>query len=172
MKIALNVGSGQRPFKSTEEVRWINIDSQERWNPDIICDASIHIPQRDETVDYVVLHHVLEHFGCGEGAGLVKECHRVLKPGGSLFVFVPNMRALSTAFVNGKLNTQLFLTNVYGAYMGSEDDRHKWGFDADSLAEFLASCALWLQMRYQPDNIPPGADCAHDWWILEMECVK
>jgi SAM-dependent methyltransferase len=172
-KVGLNVGSGQRPFQSTEEVMWINIDSQERWKPTIVADGA-HLSGRfpDESVHYFVLHHVLEHFGCGEGAGLVKEAYRVLRPGGSLLVFVPDLRALAKRWLEGGLTTQIYVTNLYGAYMGSEDDRHKWGFDAESLGLFLHGCCDWSMLRYQPPVIPAGADIAHDFWILEMECVK
>lgn len=175
-KIGLNVGSGQRPFYSTQGITWYNIDSQAKWNPQIVCDGA-HltdaqgIPLGDEYIDYVVLHHVLEHFGCGEGIGLIKEAYRVLKPGGSLHVYVPDLRALAIAWLNGKITTQVYVTNLYGAYMGSEDDRHKWGFDSASLREFLETSAQWGMVTRSTGD-PPGADIAHDWWILEMECIK
>jgi predicted SAM-dependent methyltransferase len=179
MKIGLNVGSGQRPFKSTGDLKWYNIDSQQRWVPDICCSGDSLVTEfgehwPDDTCDYVVLHHVLEHFGCGEGAGLVKEAHRVLRPGGSLLVFVPDLKELAQGWFAGKISTQIYMTNIYGAYMGSEDDRHKWGFDAESLGMFLnyAAGVDWSDLRYVPPVIPQGADVAHDWWILEMECVK
>lgn len=168
--IGLNVGSGQRPFNSTAEVQWFNIDSQSKWNPDVHCDGS-KLPYDKETVDYVVLHHVLEHFGCGEAAALIAEAHRVLKPGGSLVACVPDMWALAQGWAMGKVTTQIYMTNVYGAYMGNEDDRHKWGFDKFSLSEFLSSAAKWDHVSWKPVTIP-GADIAHDWWILEVECVK
>jgi predicted SAM-dependent methyltransferase len=172
VRIGLNIGSGQRPFKSCPEVEWYNIDSQERWNPDITTNgADLKQFFTDESVDYVVLHHVLEHFGCGEGAGLVKEAHRVLRPGGSLLVFVPEMEALADAWLYKKISTQIYMTNIYGAYMGSEDDRHKWGYDLESLTEFLHTAAEWQHVN-PPSDFPAGADIARDWWILEMECVK
>lgn len=168
--IGLNVGSGQRPFTSTDSVKWVNIDSQEKWHPDIVMDGA-HLLYPDESADYVVLHHVLEHFGCGEAAGLIKEAYRVLKPGGSLRVYVPDLRALAEAYLMGKISTQIYVTNLYGAYMGAEEDRHKWAFDGNSLVEFLQAQAPWSNIQ-RPQYDPPGADCAHDFWILEVECVK
>jgi predicted SAM-dependent methyltransferase len=171
--IGLNVGSGQRPFTSTPEVKWINIDSQERWNPDVQCNAE-KLPYDGESVDYVVLHHLLEHAGCGEAAGLIKECYRVLKPGGSLLVFVPNIRALSERWLQGGLSTQIYMTNVYGAYMGSEDDRHKWGYDPFTLLDFLNTAAdnKWCAVARFDWRTIPGSDLAKDFWVADMECVK
>lgn len=174
MKIGLNVGSGQRPFTSAGDIKWINIDKVERegQQTDLICSGE-NLPYESGTVDYVVLHHVLEHFGCGEGEGLVKEAYRVLREGGLLFVYVPDMRALCGRWLAGAMDTQLFMTNVYGAYMGSEEDRHKWGFDVFSLNEFLRKCAPWESVGGMGVSLHlPGADIAHDWWILEAECLK
>src|SRR5690349_12550390 len=105
-KLLLNLGSGQRPF----EKPWINVDSQSRWEPDVCCDASC-LPFEDESAEIVVLHHVLEHFGCGEGRGLVEEAHRVLTPGGRLIVTVPDARRLAQMWLMGKMSDQLYFTN-------------------------------------------------------------
>ncbi len=163
----LNLGSGQRPFGKG----WTNVDTQERWKPDIVADAS-NLPMfADDSVDIVVLHHVLEHFGCGEGVGVLRECYRILKPGGSLLVFVPDMAALAVAFMAGRITTQIYLTNVYGAYMGDEADRHKWGFTADSLMAQLLQAARWEVTMFDWRPIE-GADIARDFWIIGMECTK
>ncbi len=170
VKLGLNVGSGQRPFKSVfDQVQWVNVDAVDSWKPDLVCDGSA-LPYADESVDYVVLHHVLEHFGCGEGVGLLREAHRVLKVDGILQIFVPNIRALAIGWLEGKIGTQIFLTNVYGAYMGHEEDRHKWNFDTVSLWQFVSQLR-WQSVTEKCQNIP-GSDCAHDWWILEMELLK
>ncbi len=171
-KLGLNVGSGQRRFETTPEVRWINIDKISRpgMEPDLVCDGA-SIPRADNSADYFVLHHVAEHFGCGEAHGLIKEAHRVLKPGGSLLVFVPDMRLLAERWLSGEMDTQLYMTNVYGAYMGDEADRHKWGYDRFSLWDFLWSCK-WRGIRVFDGRTIPGASICIDWWICGMECVK
>jgi SAM-dependent methyltransferase len=170
VKRGLNVGSGQRPFNSTPEVEWCNVDSQERWNPDVCCDAS-RLPFRDNSADYFVLHHVLEHFGCGEGEALINEAHRVLRPGGSLLVFVPDLRALAVRWLEGGLSTQIYVTNLYGAFMGDEADRHRWGFDKSSLRTFLNSFPFDPAKEFDWRKIP-GANIARDFWILGAECIK
>lgn len=171
--IGINVGSGQRPFVSAEEVTWYNIDSVDRPGQvtDFICDASVTLPFEYDSVDYVVLHHVLEHFGCNESCVLIENCKKALKLGGSLLVFVPNMRALANRWVSGQMDTQLYLTNVYGAYMGDEADRHAWGYDEDYLTAFLHARAFDIVKPFDWREIP-GASLANDFWILGMEAVK
>lgn len=165
----INLGSGQRPFQKP----WVNVDCQAKWNPDIIADGGdLKAHFADNTADMIVLHHVLEHFGCGEADGMLKECHRILKPGGSLIVTVPDVAELAHEYMEGhRLTTQLYLTNLYGAYMGDEADRHKWGYDWDSLSLTLHNAGLTRQKAFDYRPIP-GADIARDWWILGMEAVK
>lgn len=167
--IALNVGSGQRPFDKAHG--WVNIDCQERWNPDIVCSGE-SLPYPDEHVDLIVLHQVREHFGCNEAASLDRECFRVLKPGGSMLVFVPDMYELAMAWLSGKLSDQVYLTAVYGAYMGNEADRHKFGFTAKSLANELRSNCSWSQIKPFDWRTIEGADLARDFWVLAYEAVR
>lgn len=170
--IALNLGSGQRPFGEG----WINVDKIAHEGmpaPDLICDGASLLAEWKDRFDYVVLHHVLEHFGCGEGEALIKEAHRVLKPGGKLYVFVPDMKALAWEWaVKESISTQIYMTNLYGAYMGHEEDRHKWGYDKDHLYEFLYKSAQWKEIHPCGNPNLPGADIAWDWWILGAEATK
>ncbi len=188
----LNLCSGQRPFGNscsicgakpelhpaafccdhTYSPLWINVDSQERWNPDVVADCS-HMPMfEDASADMIVIHHGLEHFGCGEADAMLKECYRMLSKGGSLLVFVPDMRALAQRWLARQIDTQLYMTNVYGAYMGDEADRHKWGFTALPLAETLEKAGFDKFKAFDWRKIP-GADIAGpDWWILAAEAIK
>ena len=163
----LNIGSGQRPFDKP----WINLDINPRWNPDVICNGTA-LPYDDGTADMVVLHHVLEHFGCGDGIGVLREAFRVLAPNGRLLVFVPDMRALAQAWLVGKLTTETYLINVYGAYMGDDADRHRFGFVRDTLKDEIVKVAKWQRVEEFNWRAVPGAKIAKDWWVLGMEATK
>ena len=177
MKLGLNVGSGQRRFTTVPgEIEWINVDkiSRSGHEPDLVADGA-HLPYEDNSVDYFLLHHVLEHFGCGDGAGLIREAHRVLKADGSLIILVPDLRKLAERWLDRNLDTQIYVTNLYGAYMGDEEDRHKWGFDDLSLYYLLRDnpqFGAWIKIGLFDFREITGADIAHDWWILGMEATK
>jgi predicted SAM-dependent methyltransferase len=167
--LLLNIGSGQRPFQKP----WINIDKQAVNKPDLICDVGNPLdplPYEDGTVDMIVLHHVLEHYGCGEAQNLLDICHRLLKDGGSLLIFVPDMSELAKMFIRQEITAQIYFTNVYGAYQGHDADRHKWGYDKHSLYGFLMTHGFDPhRFNWRPIG---GADIARDRWILGIEAIK
>jgi len=172
--LGINAGSGQRPFKSFPEegIQWINIDGNPRWNPDIVADIRDLSMFGDSMVDLVVLHHVWEHFGLGEGDGMIRECHRILKPRGSLLVCIPNPRALCQRYLSGEIDEYIFNVNMYGAYMGDEADRHKWSMSPTACVEALRRLADWHDVHAFNGRTIPGADIARDWWTTEIEAVK
>lgn len=167
-KLFLNLGSGQRRFQKP----FLNVDVQSEpgREPDLQCDIS-SLPFDDGSAEMIVLHQVIEHFGCGEADGVIAECFRLLAPGGRLILTVPNMRTAAQRWLMGNMETQLYLTLCYGAFMGDDADRHKWGFDEQHLRQNLERFG-WSQV--QPFNWREieGAHIAKDWWILGMECIK
>ena len=54
----------------------------------LVCDLAQGLPLEGGTVDEVVCVHVLEHIG--DLKGIMREIHRVLKPGGVLKIWVPH----------------------------------------------------------------------------------
>jgi len=193
----LNIGSGQRKFD--RNCGWTNIDCISRppdQVPDIVLDATRLTDKfAKNSQDMVVLHHVIEHFGCGEADEVLRQCYKVLKPGGSLLIFVPDLRKLAGRWLSGELEDFLFFVNVYGAYQGEEGDRHRWGYDKNSLESCLKKAINTASIDYffigcelcgtttEPCKHAsiiklfdwreiPGADIASDWWILGVEIVK
>lgn len=167
--LGINAGSGQRPFDRGKG--WVNVDIEARWEPDIVADWSSLSMFKDASVDVVVAHHTIEHVGCGEAIPFIKESYRILKPGGSLLVFVPDMRALANRFVLREIDDFTFMVNLYGAYMGEEADRHRWGYTYESLVKLIADGGFTRIKSFDYRAIE-GANIAQAWWILGVEAVS
>jgi ubiquinone/menaquinone biosynthesis C-methylase UbiE len=165
--LLLNIGSGQRPFAKP----WINIDCQHKWNPDVLTDANSMPMFEDAGAEMIVLQHVLEHQRCGECAGLLRECYRILQPGGRLFIFVPDVRALAQRWLMRQIDDYIFFVGVYGAYMGDEADIHKWNFSFDGLAGLLKDIGYKTVSRIGPMSLS-NWDVSFDWWIMSVEAIK
>ncbi len=164
--ILLNVGSGQRPFPKP----WINVEIQEKWKPDVVADMT-RLPHEDGAVDIVCLHQVYEHISCHENINVLRETHRVLKLGGSLLIFVPNMRALCQRWLTRQLDTETFMISVYGAFMGDLHDLHRWSYDRESLIKNL-NRVKWSAVKDFDWRDVHGALISRDFWVLGMEAVK
>ena len=148
------------------------MDCNPKWEPDLLADGADLSLIASESAEYVVLHHTLEHFGCGEADAMLKECYRILAPGGRLIVCVPDLRALAKAWLKGDIDDYIYCVNIYGAYMDDEADRHKWGYSSLSLGSMLLMVGKWKTVRLFDYRPIEGASIAKDFWILAMECVK
>ena len=90
----LDVGCGHKPYKPlllsppSRATRYIGLDLPDNCysQPDIEWDGHT-IPLADASVDSCLFTEVLEH--CPDGAAVLGEVWRVLKPGGYLFLTVP-----------------------------------------------------------------------------------
>ncbi len=171
MDLKLNIGSGQRRFEGD----WINIDGVSRPGqvPDLLCDVGRDpLPYPDGTMDVIVLSHIVEHFGCGEATGMMRECYRVLKKGGSVIATVPNIKALAKRWIDGEIGEFIFAINTMGPYAGYDTDRHKWLYSQEGFLAYLESTSSWSEVKRFDWRTIPGMDLARDWWIADAECVK
>ncbi len=71
------------------------------FNTDIIVADGVYyvdecqpLPFRDETFHYIFLEHNFEHLSYHDGRNLLRECYRVLKPGGVLRLTMPCLEFL------------------------------------------------------------------------------
>ncbi|WP_035727346.1 class I SAM-dependent methyltransferase [Eisenibacter elegans] len=85
----LNLGCGER-FHPT----WVNVDFQSN-HPAVQAHNLLQgIPFADASFEAVYHAHVLEHFAPHDGQQLIRECYRVLRPGGVLRVVVPDLEQI------------------------------------------------------------------------------
>ena len=156
LKLHIGAGDDIRPG-------WVNIDLALRIPPQI--DPAAHpdtvfinhdlrrgLPLPDGSCDYVYSSHFLEHLEYGEGLRLMRECHRVLRSGGTFRAALPNFRTMFQAYLDGN---QGFFESVnlgevrpdveegteslvdfvnYGVYQGGE---HKSIYDEEKLTKVL-----------------------------------
>lgn len=111
------------------------------------------LPYGDGTVDECRASHVLEHFPHGQSAEVLAEWVRVLKPGGTISIAVPNFRLIAERYLAGEPQ------NTLGYVMGGQIDAadyHKAQFDEENLKRLLAGAGLML-IREWRSEIP---DCA------------
>jgi predicted SAM-dependent methyltransferase len=92
----LNVGCG---FNYSNEKIWTNLDFNKTGNDVIPHNLLQGIPFENESFNAVYHSHVLEHFSKSDGLKLLKECYRVLKPGGVLRIAVPDLEQIARSYI-------------------------------------------------------------------------
>jgi predicted SAM-dependent methyltransferase len=108
----LNLGCGQRFHRA-----WHNLDlapadlSVRAW------DVARPLPFADGAFDAVYHSHLLEHLPRTSATAFLRECRRVLKPGGILRVVVPDLEGIAR---------QYLLALKDAAEDAHAEDRHQW----------------------------------------------
>lgn len=73
---------------------WLNTDVKPIFKGAIYLDASKKFPLPNNTFNYVFSEHTIEHLGYQEGTGMIKECFRILKPGGRIRMATPDLQKI------------------------------------------------------------------------------
>jgi len=174
----LNLGCGDFPLPRAGG--WENWDEDRDVRPDVLR----HVPPidlADGTVEEVYAGHLLEHFAYDEGQALLRECHRVLVPGGRLGVVVPHTRLILSHYLRGNNPAcevpagrwwqMSDLDEVCGLFLYSTCQRspHRWSYDVTTLHRALGAAGFVhvVPMAHDDARISVAA-----WWNLGMEAVR
>ena len=125
---------------------WTTVDMTKEC--DIYWDLRLPIPLPDSSVTKIYSSHLFEHLTYEQGQKLFQESMRLLKPGGTFSICVPNARMYIEGYVGARdipenyfgwrpaFNSTTSIDAVnYVAYMGGE---HKYMFDQENLLHILA----------------------------------
>jgi SAM-dependent methyltransferase len=90
----LNLGCGRRFHPD-----WTNIDFSSTGPSVIAHNLTQGIPRSDHSFDLVYHSHVLEHFSKTQAQNFIQECHRVLKPGGTIRIAIPDLEQIAKTYL-------------------------------------------------------------------------
>jgi predicted SAM-dependent methyltransferase len=85
----LQIGTGPNPLAG-----WLNTDRDidpQHQDKVVFLDATKPFPFDDLTFDYILSEHQIEHLSEADALGMVRECLRVLRPGGRIRIATPDL---------------------------------------------------------------------------------
>ncbi len=138
----LNVGCG-----ASFHPAWVNMDIAPTAPGVLKADISQGLAFEAESFDAVYHSHVLEHLTQTQAAAFVRECFRVLRPGGILRVVVPDLETIA----------RLYLKNLEGAVEGdlASMNRHEW-MTIELLDQLVREQSGGEMLRYWRQNPMPA----------------
>jgi predicted SAM-dependent methyltransferase len=146
--VKLNLGCG-----SDKRIGYINIDVREEVNPDLKLDLEKEMLSSfgDETIDEIIAKDFIEHLSFRRVEAFVKDCYRVLKKGGKIYIQTPDLEAiaekviLNPNFKFGELEGWKAISYwVYGA-QDYPENTHKSGFTIPTLRKLLESIGFKIE---------------------------
>lgn len=119
-------------------------------------------PWTDNSIEEILASHVIEHFDKRDGYAFLAECHRILEPGGKLYIAVPDL----DKFIEAKVFNR---PDILGGYrwtdlnnLGGGDEsevrpgwRHRQIYSYESLAFMMLKTGFDPYRReidYKLDN--------------------
>jgi predicted SAM-dependent methyltransferase len=149
----VNIGCGPKYIEGM-----INVDGNIFRKKDLWLDVTLGLPFLTGSVGGIYASHVMEHFKISAARRLLGECHRVLKPGGTLRIVVPSLEYAVNAFaakdgskfpdwpeklssIGGRFNNFLLCAN-----------QHRLMFDQTFLQELLNEAGFTSVLPASPFN--------------------
>lgn len=117
----LEIGPGKNRILGFETLNIVNGPQV-----DYLCDASKPLPFSNNTFEIIYASHILEHIPWYLTETTLHEWVRILKPGGTLKIWIPDGLKICKAFVDAELNNDNYI-DLDGWYrFNPEKDPSKW----------------------------------------------
>lgn len=141
METKLHIGCGEKYIPG-----FIHIDVRKLPHMDYVTPAGKLDMFADGSVDLIYSCHMLEHLPRNEVEDVLKEWHRVLKPGGILRLAIPDFEKIVEVY-----NKTKDLKSLLGLLVGRQDypeNTHHGVFDFAYLTEILTGVGFKNIHRY------------------------
>jgi predicted SAM-dependent methyltransferase len=182
-KVCINLGSGHWKFDG-----WVNVDLDIRSRPDVCADLGAGLPFRTASADLMHNEDFIDQLDLDGARGFLRECHRILKPGGVVRTLMPDLAQLARLYLDepGKLvetwNTHVGVplqTGTAGEVfnLGMRFAGHTFMYDEETFVRLAQSCGFEARRRsFNQSEIPElcGLDLRgpHNSVSMHYDCYR
>lgn len=142
---------------------WINVDVLPD-SVDLLADFARALPFRSESVRLIHSEDLLEHLELEQGKVLLRECHRVLKPGGVMRLLTPDLRALiQRVYIDRNARHLAWCNDTLAANGACEalnmhlrmNGEHRFVYDEEHLTRVLRATGFRVRrVRWNESRVP------------------
>jgi predicted SAM-dependent methyltransferase len=138
----LQIGAGQVDYPG-----WLNTDIAPG-PEEAYLDATRRFPVPDGSIQYIFGEHVIEHLSYDNGLFMLRECYRVLAPGGKIRLATPNLMKYLQLFQEPK-------TEEVRSYLRRKIEAHGWPQSSrpESMILNLEMKSFGHQYLYDPHSL-------------------
>jgi predicted SAM-dependent methyltransferase len=181
--LAVHLGCGKRIRQG-----WVNVDAGSYDGIDLQWDLRYRFPFQNSSAKMIYTEHTLEHFHKHEAVDFLRECYRILEPGGRIQVGVPDAELYLCAYAQNKTRFFESLQHLGGATVPLETPidvinqmfrmggHHHFAWDYQALASSLTDLGYQDIARFQSGHASIDELClddpAHAFETLYVEAVK
>ena len=159
--LKIYLGSGH--WKLTD---WVNVDIDHDSEPDVVANLAADLPFADGVARLLHSEDFIDQLELGQAAAFLRECHRILAPGGVLRVLTPDLQKLAHMYLNDpdrlkdlwknfvrvplSLDTPGEIFNIGMRFAG-----HTFLYDAETFQALASSCGYEARrVEYQQSEVP------------------
>ena len=150
--LLVNFGCGPKTMQG-----WVNLDAARADGIDVVWDLRRGMPFADESCAVVFGEHVIEHIPRDDVEKLLRDCRRVLQPGGVLRISTPDAGLYLRSYAGDRefLRHPSFHQPAETAMdrvnqMMRESGQHLWAYDAESLLLLLRQAGFSSAVEQRP----------------------
>jgi SAM-dependent methyltransferase len=181
--LKLHLGCGRRIFPG-----WVNVDAYSGPGVDLTWDLRYRLPFGDGSSHLIYSEHVLEHLHQDEALDLLRECWRMLQPGGVIRIGVPDASLYLASYAVGDTAFFANLRHLGGAVepldnpidvvnqMFRMGGSHHFAWDYPALRTALGREGFGTVRRWNAGEASQPELCrddpAHAFETLYVEAVK
>lgn len=182
-ELKLHLGCGKRIMPG-----WVNLDCFAAPGIDFECDFRDPLPFADGVATLIYTEHVLEHLEELDAMMLLRECHRVMRPGAKIRLGVPDLEIFIHAYIN---RDEAFFKHASGIgspmrpldtparvinQMARMGGHHRFAWDFETLKSAFESAGFVQIKKGSPGVSEHESLClddpAHAFETLYIEAIK
>ena len=159
--IKINLGSGHWKLEG-----WVNVDIDLESQPDVCSNLSGGLPFTDGVAALMHCEDFIDQLTLEHAAEFLRECHRILVPGGVLRVLTPDMRKLAHMYLNDPQRLKTMWNDFVGVPLALETAGeifntgmrfagHTFLYDAETFTALCSQCGFDARrVEYQQSDVP------------------